>query len=185
MIKSHTVPGILRGASRVRRSHARCGVSLTEVMIMMMLSLLISIVVVGLMYESALAIKDMYAETRTRSTRMIALDQVRYRISEAMIDTITISNSDHRIDFGNPNLGWGVISRFEFIPGTRRLMYDEDISDSVSPVEVAQGPIDLTFELDIDSSGGLVRVLVKSAADVAFGDVDEQDGETAIYLRNA
>jgi hypothetical protein len=64
-------------------------------------------------------------------------------------------------------------------------MYDEDISDSVSPVEVAQGPIDLTFELDIDSSGGLVRVLVKSAADVAFGDVDEQDGETAIYLRNA
>lgn len=158
---------------------------MVEVIIMMLISLMISVIVVGLMYESALAIKDMYAETRTRSTRMIALDQIRYRLASAKIDTIAISNASHTIQFANPNLGAGIVSSFTFVPATRRLFYDNNINDNDAAIEVAQGPIDLTFELDDDSNGGLVRLNVRSAADVAFGDVDQQDGETAIYLRNA
>lgn len=173
-----------RRGRRPGRPGSRRGLSMAEVVVMMLISLLISVVVVGLMYESALAIKDMYAETRTRSTRMIALDQIRYRLSGAAIDTVTITNANHSIEFANPNLGWGTISRFDFIPSDRRLLYDDNVDDNVDAVEVAQGPIDLTFELDTESSGGLVRLHVKSAADVAFGDIDEQDGETAIFLRN-
>lgn len=181
---SKTLPRRFRTKRLFGAVDSRRGLTLAEVSIMMLMSLLISMVVVGLMYESALAIKDMYAETRTRSTRMIALDQVRYRLSGAAIDTISITNANHSIEFANPNLGWGTVSRFDFVPATRRLFYDNNVDDTVEPIEVAQGPIDLTFELDIQSSGGLVRLNVRSAADVAFGDVDEQDGETAIFLRN-
>lgn len=163
---------------------ARRGFTVVEMIIAMMISGIVTGVVVGLLYESALAIKDMYAETRTRATRMSAIDQIRYRLSDSVVDTISISGSNRQIEFANPNVEWSTVSRFVFVPSTRRLMYDEDIDDGVAGIEVARGPIDLTFELDLNSSGSLVRLNVKSAADVAFGDVDEQDGETAIFLRN-
>jgi hypothetical protein len=171
--------------SSVRGARSRRGSTLAEVSIMSMLALLISSVTVGLMYETGLAVKNVYAETRTRATRMIALDQIRYELGGAVVDSIEITNSSHRIEFGNRKNGWTTVSRFDFIPSTRKLLYDDDISDDEGSVVVAHGPIDLTFELDDESSGGLVRVNVKSAAEVAFGDVDAQDGETAIFLRNA
>lgn len=174
---------LARIRSTIRRN--RRAFVMVEAMMMMTISLMISVMVVGLMYESALAIKDMYAETRTRSTRMIALDQIRYRLASAKIDTISITNGNHTMEFANPNLGAGTVSRFTFVPASRRLFYDDDISDNTPATEVAHGPIDLTFELDADSNAGLVRLNVRSAADVAFGDVDQQDGETAIFLRNS
>lgn len=160
--------------------HARRGITLAEAMISMVIAGMIGAVVVGIMRQTGLATKDMYAETRTRSTRMIALDQIRYRLVEAEIGTVVISDSDHRIEFDDPNLG--TTSAFVFVPETRVLLYDADIDDATAAIEVASGPIDLTFESQED--GAIVVLRVKSAAEVAFGDVDEQDGETAVYLRN-
>lgn len=168
-----------------RRS--RRGVTLVEAMISMVIAGMIGAVVVGILRQTGLATKDMYAETRTRSTRMIALDQIRYRLVEAEIGTVVISDSDHRIEFDDPNLG--TTSAFIFVPATRVLLYDADVDTDETGEDpthggrqVASGPIDLTFESQED--GAIVVLRVKSAAEVAFGDVDEQDGETAVYLRN-
>lgn len=175
------------GASRspIGKTGKRRGSTLAEISIMSGISLLISLVTVGLIYESSLAIKNVYAETRTRATRMIALDKVRYELGGAVVDSVQITNSNHTIEFGNRKNGWNTVSRFDFVPSARKLFYDDDISDDQGSVVVAHGPIDLTFGLDANGSGGLVRVNVKSAAEVSFGDVDEQHGETTIFLRNA
>lgn len=173
------------GRSIIGRTRNRRGATLAEVSVMSAISLLISLVTTGLMYESSVAIKNVYAETRTRATRMIALDKVRHELAGAVVDSVEITNANHTIEFGNRKNGWNTVSRFDFVPSVQKLFYDDDISDNKGSVVVAHGPIDLTFELDDNSSGGLVRVNVKSAADVSFGDVDEQHGETAIFLRNA
>lgn len=176
----------LRFKSAARRLFAgrRRGSTMAEVTIMSAISLLISIVAADLMYETSLTVKEVYAETRTRATRSIALDQVRYQLSGAVLDTVEITNANRTIEFGNRKNGWDTVSRFVFLPSVRKLFYDDDISDNQGAVVVASGPIDLTFELDDQGANGLIRVKVKSAAEVAFGDIDEQQGETSIFLRN-
>jgi prepilin-type N-terminal cleavage/methylation domain-containing protein len=186
-----------RRAVRPGRPGARRGLTLAEVAVSMAIAGMIAVVVAGILRESGLAIKNMYAITRTRSTRMNAIDQVRYRLIEAERSSVTISNSDRKIEFHNPNLvdpnddTVPVFSSFEFIPGDTEispgtLMYDENIDDDVDPITAARGPINFTFEL-VDLGNGehsLVILKVKSAAHVSFGDVDIQDGETLVYLRN-
>lgn len=192
-------PTPFRPSALFRARHSRRGLLMAEVLIASAIGAMITGVVVWLMYESALAVKDIYAETRTRATRMVALDQVRYKLADAHSDSIVISNSNRTIQFQDANQSSGVTSQFTFVPddpadpdddhdqNLRVLWYDEDISVNEAGevpglgLRVARGPIDFTFER---SGFGIVRLLVKSAADVSFGDVDEQDGETLVYLRN-
>ncbi len=180
----NTMTSIFGSNRSIQNRRSRRGTTLAEVSIMSVLALMISSVTVGLMYETGLAIKNIHAETRTRSTRMIALDQVRYQLGGAVVDTVQVLNASHTITFANRKKGWNAVARFDFVPSTQTLLFDDDISDNVASRVVARGPIDLTFELDSQLGAGVVRINVRSAADVSFGDVDTQDGETAIFLRN-
>ncbi len=169
------------------RFQPRRGLTLMEVMISSVISGMVSAVVVWLMFQAALTSKDMYGETRTRSTRMGALDQIRYRLVEAQIGTVDITDADRRIEFVDPNLG--TTSAFFFNPDpsifqdlpVNTLFYDEDVDNS-DPIAVIDGPIDLTFETE--SAGAIVKLNVRTQAPIGFGDVDTQDGETVVYLRN-
>lgn len=170
------------------RSRARRGLTMIETMISLLISGMVTSVVVYMMFQSALTTKDMYAETRTRSTRMRALDQIRYRLVEAQIGTVDITNSGRRIEFIDPNLD--VTSAFFFVlpdPVTAEggtLFYDEDVDNS-DPEDVVQGPIDLTFELENDdATNGTIILNVRTAAPIGMGDVDTQDGVTVVYMRN-
>lgn len=168
-----------------RRRHR--GFTMMEVLISSVISGMVSSMVVWLMFQAALTSKDMYAETRTRSTRMGALDQIRYRLIEAQIGTVDITQANRRIEFIDPNLG--VTSAFFFNLNAdenagleaNTLYYEADV-DNNNPVPVVQGPIDLTFETE--SAGAIVNLNVRTQAPIGFGDVDTQDGETVVYLRN-
>lgn len=159
----------------------RRGMTLIEVLIASTISLLIVGSAVGVMYASGVGIKEMHGQTRMRSSRMIALDAVRYRLCEARIGSVSITNSNHRIEFEDPNLG-GITSAFWFNSDTNTLWYDDDIGDGTAAIEAVQGPIDFTFEEQ--NAGATVVLEVLSEADMADGDVDTQDGVTAVYLRN-
>jgi len=124
----------------------------------------------------------LYGPTQARSARMIALDQIRYRLTDGKVGSCVVSDSDHRIRFNNPNLGSSITSEFYFDTATKTLFYDDDVSSGLSGQAVAEGPIEITFELE--SAGAIVKVTVKTEADLAYADVDEQDGESAVYLRN-
>lgn len=172
-----------RPRTRFPRSSRRRGITLMEVLISSVISGMVSAMIVWLMFQAALTSKDMYAETRTRATRMSALDQIRYRLVEAQIGSVEITQSNRRIEFIDPNLG--VTSAFFFNddqqtpPNT--LFYDQDVDNS-DPRAVVEGPIDLTFETE--SAGAIVVLNVRTQAPIGFGDVDTQDGETVVYLRN-
>lgn len=167
--------------SRFFGRRSRRGLTLIEVMIASVISLMITGTAVGIMWSSGVGIKEMYGQTRTRSSRMIALDAVRYRLAEAQIGSVSITDSNHRIEFEDPNLG-GATSAFFFNPESRTLWYDDDIDDATAEIEAVQGPIDFTFESQ--NAGAVILLRVESAEDMAHGDVDTQDGETAVYLRN-
>lgn len=157
------------------------GFTLAEVLIGVSISTAVMMGVVSLQYISARTIKEIYGQTRTRSSRMRALDQVYYRLGNARIGSVEISQNEHRIEFKDPLLG-GDTSAFYFVEMTETLFYDDDIDDSTPAIEAARGPIDVTFE--IDQAGALISLKVKSQAYMAYGDVDIQEGETAVYLRN-
>ena len=150
-------------------------------MIAVSVSSLVMMGIYSLQLISGRSIKEIYGQTRTRSSRMRALDQIRYRLCEARIGTVNVSQGDHRIEFVDPNLG-GNASAFFFVEPTNTLFYDIDINDGAPAVSVLRGPIDITF--DLQSAGAMVQLRVKSQAHMAHGDVDVQDGETTVYLRN-
>lgn len=165
------------------RSRSRRGLTMVETMISLAISGLVTTVVVYMLFQSALTTKDMYAETRTRSTRMRALDQIRYRLVEAQIGSVDITNSGRRIEFIDPNLD--VTSAFFYVPDSLTLFYDEDVDDGAAAQALVTGPIDLTFELENDdATNGTVILNVRTAAPIGMGDVDTQDGVTVVYMRN-
>jgi prepilin-type N-terminal cleavage/methylation domain-containing protein len=172
--------------TRPRTLSRRRGFTLLELMIAISISTLVVSAVISLQYITAKNIKDLYGQTRTRSSRMIALDKIRYRLTNAKVGTCVVSNANHRIEFKDPNLG-GVTSTFYFSPDTRTLFYDRNISDGSTPDEIVSGPIDVTFQLQEPNNLGFCTIIllkVRSSSDTSCGDVDLQDGNTSIYLRN-
>jgi len=175
-------------AIKIRFPSTRChhfrsalrGLTLVETMISSVIFALVTAVVVWLMFQTALTSKDMFAETHTRATRMRALDEIRYQLMEAQIGSVAISQNNRRIEYVDPNLA--TTSVYFFNPQSGTLFYDADIGDGTPATGVASGPIDLTFE-SIEE-GAIVRLNVRTSAEVGFGDVDTQEGETLIYLRN-
>ncbi len=170
-----------------RRSSRRRGVTLVEAMISMLITGLMGVAIVGVMRETGRTQKVMFAETRTRATRMAALQALRFRLVEAKIGTVEVSHEGHRIEFQDPNIE-GATSTFFFNPDTRKLFYDDRIHDLKPASLVLSGPIDLTFgtlesgELGLPASR--IRLRVRSSAETAIGDVDTQEGVTEVYMRN-
>jgi prepilin-type N-terminal cleavage/methylation domain-containing protein len=168
-----------------RRLRSKRGFTIVEIMIAVAISSLVMIAVMSTQYISARAIKDIYAQTRTRSSRMRGLDQIRYRLADAEIGTVSLTQASsygyHKIEFQDPNLG-GATSTFYFVGSTNTLFYDDDTADGDAAYDVVEGPIDISF--DTSNGGTIILLKIKTEAAISLGDVDTQDGETSIYLRN-
>lgn len=163
----------------------RRGFTFIEMLVGISISSLVMIAVAYLQLFSGRMIKEIYGQTRTRSSRMIALDAIRYRLMNARIGSCVVSSSNHRIQFTDPTHGYwvgSVTSAFYFDPDQKKLYYDFDINDNSAAQMVAQGPIDVSFQ--VLNAGEVVQLSVRSSADMAYGKTDVQDGQTSIYLRN-
>lgn len=177
---------------------ARRGTSLLELMIASVVSSMVMGAVAMLMWTSGRAIKTVYGQTRTRSARMRAIDQIRYTLANAEIGSVVEYDAQyepppegsgdpptligyHRIDFTDPTNGAGT-STFFFNSGNDTLFYDADTGDGTPAAAILTGPVDVLFQIE---AAELIRIRVKtSSVNTYGGDVDTQDGETLVYLRN-
>lgn len=173
------------------------GFTLVEVMIASSIAFLVMLGVASLQYISARTIKELYAPTRSRSVRMIALNEIRLRLCDAKIGSCIVSDLNHRIRFEDPNLkvnGVSVTSEFYFDKLHRTLYYDANISES-NPQVLVKGPIEVTFikgcrDLDLDyhsvylGTDSVVTLYVQTSSELSYSNVDLRDGETVVYLRN-
>jgi len=182
----------IRGIRRLGRGSSR-GFTLTELMIGAAISSLVMAAIVALQLITARTLKELYGPTRSRSERMIALNEIRRYLVDARIGSYVISEDDHRIEFEDPNLGSPgspVTSAFEFDPASKTLFYDDDIDSSPVAWKVAKGPINITFSRGASGlaagsdEDSVVTLFVETSADLAYSKVDLRDGETCVYLRN-
>jgi prepilin-type N-terminal cleavage/methylation domain-containing protein len=174
------------------RPRRRGGFTMVEVMIAVAISTLITMAVASTMFISGRAIKEMNGQTITRSSRTRAIDQVRYRLADAEIGSVTEYQADfdletgdlvgyHRIEFTDPTNG-GATSAFYFNTAENTLYYDADVADGEPAEAVVVGPINLTFVIEAQE---IIELSVRTESTNAYGgDVDTQDGTTKIYLRN-
>lgn len=179
-------------AIRLPRPHRRRrrGMTLMELIIATAISSLVMIVVAGLQWNSSIATKELYNESRTRTSRMRALDQIRYTLIMAKRGNAFLQPSDgdatqgyRRLRFQNPMNGAGVWSAYFFDATAKTLYYDNNVADSNPRRAVSNGPIDVRF-LPLNN-GATIRLRVKSEARMRYADVDQEEGEMNIYLRNS
>jgi len=173
------------------------GFTLVELMVAAVISSLVMAGVIAIQYLTAKTINDLYGPTRSRSVRMIALNQIRFRLCDGKIGSVVVSDGNHRIQFEDPNLSAGgtpVLSEFYFDTANRILYYDADIAHP-NPTKVAKGPINVMFikgSLALDApnfkvykgTDAVVTVFVQTSYELAYSKVDLRDGETLVYLRN-
>jgi type II secretory pathway pseudopilin PulG len=180
-----------------KRRKSKRGFTLLEAIIAIGISSAVMVTIMTVQYLSARTIKELYGPTRARSVRTNALNQIRFRLSDARIGTCEVFDNNRRIRFQDPNLvknGVPVTSEFYFDSDNRTLYYDDDIS-TMDAHKVSRGPIDITFNLgsvDLDIPNhlvafgvdALVTVAVKTASELAYSKVDIREGESVVYLRN-
>lgn len=148
---------------------------------------IVGMVVLGALGEGGVTAKSLIDKGRSRAARMRVMDQIRYRLVEARIGTPAVSDSNHRLEFQDPNLE--TTSAFQFVTATRELLYDRDVSRKESGenpmfggVKVADVPFDLIFS--IRKSGALIAVRMGASVGSGIGEGDGPSGETLVYLRN-
>lgn len=161
---------------------SRRAFTLSELMIAVGVSSLVMVTIAGLMYMAARESKDVLGQTRMRSARTQAIDEIRYRLANARIGSVTISNGNHDMTFLDPNRSPTVMSKFSFNPADKTLYYDDLDGEGAAAHSVAKGPIDIQFELQ--DSGAVVQITVKSDSTLPYRQIDEQEGQEAVYLRN-
>ncbi len=150
-----------------------------------------------LMLTSALTAKELYGTTDSRSERMIALNEIRYRLCDGQIGSVNKALATSGINpaawgwrlmtFTDPTLPGSPTSIFFFRADTRELLYKADWFAAGDFKSLAKGPIEVTFKPGTDAGIGaeaLVTVFVRTSSDLRYGQVDVRDGETVIYLRN-
>ena len=167
--------------SRPGRPGSRRGFTIAEMMVASAITSFVMVAVASFQYMSARAIKEVSGQTRTRSMRMQALDKIRYRLVNAQIGSCVVGYNGQLIRFVDPNLG-GAVSAFFFVQSTNELYYDDDIGDATAAKAIVEGPIDVNFELQ--ELGAVITLRITSASHATDGQVDVEDGETAVYLRN-
>lgn len=175
----------------------RKGLTFVELLIAAAISSFVLVSVLSIQYITARTLKELYGPTRSRSARMSALNQIRFRLCDAKVGSVVITDDNHRIRFTDPNLTQsGVIiqSEFYFNTADKTLYYDMDIDNS-NPIKLVKGPINISFRkgsLELDPPDykiykgvdAVVTVFVQTSDELAYSKVDLRDGESAIYLRN-
>lgn len=160
----------------------RRGFTLTEVMVAAAISGMMMGVLAILQYMGARTSHELSGKTHMRTARMQAIDAVRYRLVDARIGSCVIDNEGRRMNFENPSQP-GTTSRFYFVEADRTLYFDDNVGSGDAAAPIARGPINITF---VSQEGGaVILVKVKSSSDMPYQDIDEQEGEVAVYLRNS
>ncbi|MFW5870097.1 MAG: PulJ/GspJ family protein [Candidatus Sumerlaeota bacterium] len=168
------------------------GFTLLEVMVASTISIAVIGGVLSIFYLTGRSLYDLYPQTRARSYRQTALNQIRLRLCDARIDSYSILDNGRKIQYIDPTISGSPTSEFYFTTATTgkiqgELFYDTDINASPNAGRVASGPINITFSSGSPSDPGdpaMITVYVKTAEPMSLGDVDERDGETVVYLRN-
>jgi len=177
----------------LRRRRAERGFSMAEMAIGVAIFSLVMLAVMALQSISARTIKDLYGPTRSRSARMAALNEIRYRLCDGQVSSCVFSDpvavggsAYYRLRFRNPSLP--AMSEFYFNKDEKALYYDSDVSDPDAGVVVAQGPVQISFTNGspdvLGAEGTLVTLHVETSDDLAYSKVDLRDGDTVVYLRN-
>lgn len=191
------MPSISKIGSSAFHNKTR-GLTLVELLIAAAISSFVLVSVLSIQYITARTLKELYGPTRSRSVRMSALNQIRFRLCDAKIGSIVISDGNHRIQFTDPNLtreGVVIRSEFYFNRDDKTLYYDLDVDNS-KPIKLVKGPINISFRkgsLELDppnyklykGTDAVVTVFVQTSDELAYSKVDLRDGETAVYLRNS
>ena len=166
----------------MRPRHKRRGYTLLEMMVAASISSLIMIAVASLQSISAVQIKNLSGQSKTRQTRMAALDQIRYILMNARVGSCSTQQYGRYIQFRDLNVSKTMNSAFYFVASTRTLYYNKGVTDGIPAVSVLQGPVDIIFTVEKQA---LVKIWVKSASQKNYGEVDTQDGITKVQLRTA
>jgi prepilin-type N-terminal cleavage/methylation domain-containing protein len=190
------MPSISKIGPKVFHNKRR-GLTLVELLIAAAISSFVLVSVLSIQYITARTLKEIYGPTRSRSARMSALNQIRFRLCDARVSSVVLSDDNHRIQFTDPNLtreGVVIRSEFYFNTANKTLYYDVDVDNS-KPIILVKGPINISFrkgsrELDppdyklYKGIDAVVTVFVQTSDELAYSKVDLRDGETAVYLRN-
>lgn len=179
-----------------RRKVQEGGMTIFELTVALAIAALVMSSVLYLQYISSRIIKETYGPTNSRCARMIALNEIRFRLADAKTGSCQVSNSNHTIEYCDPNQRDGtttMTSRLSFDSAARQLYYRRNIL-SGSDVSIAKGPINITFtrgSIDLDplhstymGTDAVVTIFVQTSAELAYSNVDLRDGETVVYLRN-
>jgi len=172
-------------------------VTLLEVLVASAITVMVLLAVVYLFYIGALTTREIYGPTRSRSARMIAFNEIRFRLCDARIGSCSVLESSHKIQFIDPNNKSGgndVTSELYFDTAQRILYYKKNINTD-APIVIAKGPINITFtpgstDLDVPNHqvflgiDSVVTVYVQTSSELSYSKVDTRDGETVVYLRN-
>lgn len=142
---------------------------------------LIMLAVATVQYVSTRMAKDIYGQARTRGARMISLDQARYHLLNARVNSCTVSQSGNRIDFVDPTLTGSPTSAIYFSTTTNMMYYDYDVNDSNAAVVVGHGPSNITFAVP---NAALVTITSNTSSALGEGLTNNQTVSTSIYLRN-
>lgn len=167
------------GLGRRRRP---VGMTLLELIVAITISSMVMIALASLQHITTLQTKNVFGQVWARQTRMMALDQVRYRLMNARVGSVTITDSGHMITFQDLNLSKTLYSWFQFNPANRTLSYNELAGDGIPAKAIITGPVDITFTKE---NPALVKIWVKTVANYAYGQVDSQDGVIKVQLRTA
>lgn len=162
-------------------SSRRRGMSFVELMIAVSVSSLVMVNIAVLDYYTARSVKEIFGQTRARSARMIALDAIRYRLMNAKIGSCVASQANRRIDFTDPTRG-GITTALYFVQAQQTLYVVDNVANNPTGVRLASGPYDVTFTPQ--GAGETVQIWVRSISPEAYSIVDQQDGQTSVYLRN-
>lgn len=173
------MPGKRGGAAGA--GGGRRGFTLCELMVAVGVYSLIILTMATVQYVSTRMSKEISGQARARSARMISLDQVRYHLMNARVNTCAVSQSAHRIDYVDPTQAGTPTSALYFSTVTNQLYYDKDTNDSYPAVAVGRGANNITFTVP---NAALVTVTANTSSTMGRGMINNQTLATSIYLRN-
>lgn len=153
-----------------------------ELIVSITISSMVMVALASLQHITTLQSKNLFGQVWARQTRMMAIDQLRYRLMNARVGSVVIKDDGHTIEFADLNLSKTMKSRFQFTPSNRTLSFNKLIGDGVPGKAVIRGPVDITFTLE---NPALVKIWVKTASNYSYGEVDTQDGAIKVQLRTA
>ena len=157
--------------TRIAGRGRRAGFTLLETLVAAAIASMVMGGVVALMYITARTLKELYGPMASRSERMNALNQIRFRLCEAGVSTCAVTDDNHRIRFRDPNFD-GKTSELYFEPDSQTLFYDEDIDASPGRRRVARGPINITAA---DSTRPSFSTVIQRTSGPKTSDRDEKN----------